>query len=616
MAPAVQSQTPGTKGNGQVFFSQTFGWENPSDPKGWTAPAGYSFEDPTDIGFNFAWWGNDSLNDYQFTREPPMRSTTAENGNLLLFLSRYNLMNDPRVPVNNTVVFPVIDCSAHSSVVVSYETCFMNYDDPLYYDMVLEVTVDNWVHAAQYDASFGMGWKARPNFNTPGTPAIFQANISDVAAGMPRVQMKLAWRRGTLYFWQIDDFKVSEAWNHDLQMKFAQMEWTDGDDNTKQTPFFMIPKSQLVGNSCTNFTSSAVNFGEFDQEAAYFQIDITKNNQNVFHTEGPKKDLFTLVVDTTAITDSYGPTEYGHYKVTYNYKAKEADDTPENNSKVTYFNVTDSAYSHADDTAEEAYNWGAYRTDNTPLLNQVYAVKYPIFADCEVSSISFYIAGGLADGKTDFHAALYYLDPLSVDGIPVELITSDNLDFDSTMIGKWQTLPLNKDGESEFLKAGDIVFACFEYNNMHTEYLIQRYDNVKLGSDRSMKILDPVTYIRELEPWVAVAMRNLMIRLNINNHGNVIDGVDLAASSAWVGQNYPNPFNGNTVIDYELTEASEVSLIVMDLTGRRVMDINQGLMPAGKHTYTLKTENLEAGAYFYTLRAGGFTQTRQMVIVD
>ncbi|OFY51128.1 MAG: hypothetical protein A2X22_06965 [Bacteroidetes bacterium GWF2_49_14] len=615
-APAVFSQTPGTKGNGQAFFTETFGWQNPADPKGWTAPAGFYFVDPTDTGFNFVWWGNDSLNDYLYTREPPMRSTTAANGNLLLFLSNYNVLNDPRIAVDNSVGFPVIDCSAHSSVVVSYETCLMSYDDHGNYDMLLEVSVDNWVHAAQYDASFGANWKQRPLLNTPGTPAIFQANISDVAAGQPSVRMRLTWKRGTLYFWQVDDFKVSEAWNNDLQMKYAQMEWNDGDDNSIQTPFFMIPKSLLAGHAITNFQSSAVNFGEYDQEQAYFQVDITKNNQNVFHTEGPKKDLWTLVVDTTTITDSYAPTEFGHYKVTYNYTAKDADDTPENNTKVTWFNVTDSVLSHADDTAEEEYNWGAYKLDNTPLLNQVYAVRYPISADCEASSISALIAGGLADGMIDFHFALYWLDPESTDGIPVELMTTDHITYDSTMIGKWLTMHFSKDGESEFLKAGDIVFACLEYNNMHTEYLIQRYDNIKPGSDKSMKILDNVTYIRETETWTSVAVRNILIRLNINDHSNINDGVDLSASSAWVGQNYPNPFSGQTDIDYELSAGSDVILTVTDLTGRKVMEVKPGQMPAGKHTITLKTSNLEAGIYTYTLRAGSLSQTRQMIIVE
>ena len=613
-APAIQAQSPGTKGNGQVFFSETFGWENPSDPKGWTAPAGFYFEDRADTGFNFVWWPNDSINDYKYTREPPMKSTTAGNGYLLLFLSQYNVLNDPRISVDNSVVFPPIDCSSHSSVVVSFESCMMSYDDHGNYDMWLEISVDNWVHSARYDCSFGANWKQRPLLNPPGIPAIFQANISDVAAGAPDVRMKLTWKRGTLYFWEVDDFKVSEAWNNDMQIRLSEMEWVDADVNTRMTPFYSMPKSQIAGNYISNFRASAVNFGEYDQESVFFQMDIAKNNQNVFHGEGPKKDIWTLAVDTTVITQTYAPTEFGHYKVTYNYQGKNADDTPLNNTKTSYFNVSDSVYSHADDTSEETYNWGAYKTDNTPLQNQIYAVRYPIYADCEVSSISFLIAGGLADGKIDFHAALYYLSPESADGIPVELMTSDNLDYDSTMIGKWQTLALNKDGESEFLKAGDVVFACFEYNNMHTEYLIQRYDNIKLGSDKSVTILEPVTYIRETEAWTAVPVRNSLIRLNINDHSNINDGVDLSAAAGWVGQNFPNPFSGKTEIAYELAAASDVTLTVTDLTGRKVIDISQGYMPSGKHTLTLETGILEAGAYFYTLRAGNFTQTKQMVI--
>jgi hypothetical protein len=613
---ALHAQNPALKGDGKVFYSETFGWENPNDLKGWTAPAGYYFLDPLDIGFNFVWYPNDSIDDHKYTKEPPMQSTTADDGYLLLFLSNYNVLLDPRIDLDNSVGFPPLDCSSHGSVVVSYETCFMNYYDHGSYDMLLEVSVDNWVHAAQYDASFGANWKQRPLLNPPGVPAHFQANISDVAAGMPNVQMRLTWKHQNLYFWEVDDFKVAEAWNNDLQLRFAQMEWTDGDDVSVLTPFYSIPKTQLNGNACTNFEASAVNFGEYDQEEAFFQVDITKNNENVFHAEGPKKDIYTLVIDTTTITESYEPTEFGHYKVTYNYTSNVTDDTPENNSKVTYFNVSDSVYSHADDTSEETYNWGAYKLDDTPLENQVYAVKYPIFADCEANSISIYFAGGLADGKIDFHAGLYWLDPESTDGIPVELIISDQYDYDSTMIGEWRTYELIKDGETEFLKAGDIVFACFEYNNMHTEYLIQRYDNIKPGSDKSVQVLDPVTYIRETDVWTAVPTRNILIRLNINDHSNINDGIDLAATAASMGQNFPNPFRGATRIDYELTVDSHVSLYVTDLTGRKVMEADQGMMPAGKHTIDLQKGNLEAGSYFYTLTAGSFSQTKQMVVLE
>ncbi|MCX6225457.1 MAG: T9SS type A sorting domain-containing protein [Bacteroidia bacterium] len=616
----TQPATPGLKGNGQVFYLETFGWENPSDLKGWTAPAGFYMEDPTDNGYNWHWWGNDSLVDSKYTREPPMRSTTAENGNLCLFLSRYNEFLTDWIDVNNSVVFPKFDCSAHGTVVVSYETCFMCYEDNSTWKMFMEVSVDDWLHSAQYDVSFGVNHKGRPEKTTPGKPVIFQANISDVAAGQPNVQIKFIWKETGAYFWQIDDFKLSEAWDNDLQMKFAQMEWNDGDDVTKMTPLFMIPKSQLAGNSFTNFKAAAINFGEYDQEDVYFEVDITKNSQNIFHKEGAKKNIFTLVTDTTEITDLFTPTEFGHYKVVYNYKAKDADNTPENNTKEAYFNVMDSVFSHADGTAEEACNWGieTYNENNLPMLNHAVGVKYHIFNDCEVNSISAYISGGIADGLTDFRFALYYVQADSDPTLPFELLTTDYVVYDSTMIGKWVTMQLGKDGESEFLSAGDLVYAAVEYNNQHTEYLIQRYDSFKIGADYSFKVLDPVSVGKgDAAGWSTggfISERNLMIRLNLNEHNNIVDGVDHSTAINELGQNFPNPYSRATSISYKLADQSPVRLIIRDITGRIIQHRSEGIQAAGVHTINLDAAGLDPGVYFYTLNAGNFKETKRMTV--
>ncbi len=127
----------------------------------------------------------------------------------------------------------------------------MNYAGA--WDMLLEVTVDDWVHSAQWDVGFGCGHKGRPDKTVPGKPAIFEANLSQIAAGMPNVQFKLTWRGTSLYWWQVDDFQLSEAWDNDMQLKFAEMEWDDGDDDTFVTPSFMFPKSQIGEGSLTNF---------------------------------------------------------------------------------------------------------------------------------------------------------------------------------------------------------------------------------------------------------------------------------------------------------------------------------------------------------------------------
>jgi hypothetical protein len=621
----AQIQQPGThnlKGNGQVFYLETFGWENPADAKGWTAPAGFYMSDPKDIGYNWHWWPNDSLVTSRLTKEPPMRSTSAANGSLCLFLDLYNDGKDPRTDLDNSITFPPIDCSSRSSVIVSYETCFMCYNDNTYWQMLLEVSTDNWVHSAQYDVSFGVKHKGRPNNTTPGKPAIYEANISDVAAGAPNVQFRFTWRNTSLYFWQIDDFQLKEAWNNDLQMRFAQMEWNDNDDAIVHSPMFMIPKSQLAGGGAyTNFKSAAINFGEFDQEEAYFSVDIVKNSQSVFHQEGAKKDINTLITDTTLIEASYAPVDFGHYKVTYAYNQKQAEQTPENNMKEVYFNVTDSVYSNADNTAEESFNWGieAYGTDGLPNLGHLVGSVYNIYGDCEVSSISAFITGGKADGLIDFGFRLFLVPTEGDDLTPIDLLTTSTMVYDSTMIGKWITMALDKDGESEFLKAGDKVYACIEYSNQNTDIISKRYQNLQIGADYSFRLLDPCSVARgdDYAAWTTTGYpggRNIMVRLNINDHSNLTDGVEAAPSAAAVGQNFPNPFARTTDISYELANDSDVMILVRDLTGRVVMDINKGFQPTGKHSIQLDASGLEAGIYLYTLKAGSFTETRRMTV--
>ena len=166
---AQKTQGPGTpslKGNGEVFYLETFDWADPSDQRGWSAPEGFYMEDPEDNGFNWHWWGYDSLVTPRLTREPPMESTSAADGSLCLFADLYNLDQDPRIDLNNSVVFPVMDCSSHSSVIVRFETCFMNYAGA--WDMFLEISVDDWVHSAQIDVGFDCGHKGRPNKTVPG----------------------------------------------------------------------------------------------------------------------------------------------------------------------------------------------------------------------------------------------------------------------------------------------------------------------------------------------------------------------------------------------------------------------------------------------------------------
>ena len=612
------SQKSNLKGNGEVFYLETFDWANPDDPRGWTAGEGFSFEDPDDTGFNWHWYPNDSLN-AQFTREPAFRSSSAADGHLCLFLNLYNNYADPRIDVNNSIVFPTFDCSSRSSVIVRYETHFMAYSTTAGMEML--ISNDAGVHWASYNLGFGCGHKERPNGVPPGEPAIFEANITDVAAGMSDVIIKIRWSGTSIYFWLIDDFQLAEAFDNDLRLRHYTVEWDDGNINTQESYSYNLPISQ-IGGSYTNFEASKTNFGEMDQWGVYLNVDITKNNQSIWNKSSETMWMPTLMTDTTIITESFTPTEFGHYKMTFDFKQEENEQSPENDMAEAFFNITDSVYSRCDDTAEEPFVWGldAYGTEGIPNEQHFVGAIFPIYGDVEVDAISAFITGGLADGEIEFRTSLYRLpDPEEEDQTPIPWLNSEVVLLDSAMFNTWVTLPLEKDGESEFLLAGDIVYAGLEYWNWHTENIpYKRYQNLAIGADRGINLKDPVSIVRT-EPENAFGQgithgTKLMIRMILNDHSNRTDGVDLTTAGNLLNQNYPNPFTGSTEISYEIGQADQVTIQVMDMTGRVVLTLNEGMQPAGSHTCTVDASGLEAGMYFYTLKAGSYSETKRMIL--
>ncbi|TVQ74197.1 MAG: T9SS C-terminal target domain-containing protein [Balneolaceae bacterium] len=80
-------------------------------------------------------------------------------------------------------------------------------------------------------------------------------------------------------------------------------------------------------------------------------------------------------------------------------------------------------------------------------------------------------------------------------------------------------------------------------------------------------------------------------------------------------QNYPNPFNPATQISFSLPEQSHVRLDVYSICGRRVSGLINGQKSAGWHRVTFDATAMSSGIYLYRLTAGGYTQTRKMLLV-
>ncbi len=80
-------------------------------------------------------------------------------------------------------------------------------------------------------------------------------------------------------------------------------------------------------------------------------------------------------------------------------------------------------------------------------------------------------------------------------------------------------------------------------------------------------------------------------------------------------QNFPNPFNPTTQIRFDIAKAGLVNMSVYDITGRKISDILNENLSAGKHRIDFNASNLSSGVYFYRIETPDFTSIKKMILV-
>lgn len=82
-----------------------------------------------------------------------------------------------------------------------------------------------------------------------------------------------------------------------------------------------------------------------------------------------------------------------------------------------------------------------------------------------------------------------------------------------------------------------------------------------------------------------------------------------------LSQNYPNPFNPNTIIEYSLTQPSNVEIRIYNSSGKLVQTLFNGQKTAGNHSISWNAGSLSSGVYFYSLKAGDNLKTMKATLI-
>ena len=82
-----------------------------------------------------------------------------------------------------------------------------------------------------------------------------------------------------------------------------------------------------------------------------------------------------------------------------------------------------------------------------------------------------------------------------------------------------------------------------------------------------------------------------------------------------LGQNFPNPFTYSTTFPYKVSKTGNVSFRVLDIAGRQIESINEGVQTPGNYTYNLKANKLAAGTYYFQMTSDEKSSVRKMIVV-
>jgi len=85
--------------------------------------------------------------------------------------------------------------------------------------------------------------------------------------------------------------------------------------------------------------------------------------------------------------------------------------------------------------------------------------------------------------------------------------------------------------------------------------------------------------------------------------------------------NYPNPFNSQTVISYQLPQASHVKVVIYNLLGQQMKTLADDFSQAGDYKLHWDGKDdtgnaVASGIYFYQLDAGDFHQIKKMTLLE
>lgn len=516
----------------------------------------------------------------------PMASTSAANG-FGTFDGITMLLNSAVVPADATIELAApINCTGIAGVVLEFEQRYKAFNSD---ETIVEVSGDNGLNWTEYLVNEEVVTNAAAVQNT------ISINISAIAGNQNQVKVRFRWRElagdpqfGSGYGWMVDDFRLIEAWNYEMALITPKYRMGVGLTYTEGMEYHYIPTSQI---DPIEFSSQMVNNGGMIQAGANLTVDIT--GAGTFNASSPSSDIALLATDTFVVATAFTPSAIGTYNVAMTASQTNTENDITDNSFAYSFDVTD--YTFGRDNGIEGgsiTNIGG----NTGLSMSIGNVMN-VFGNGVVGALDIKITTDGANAGKIMFGAIYRLNAAG-DGYDWLAQTNDYT-IGNGDVGNF--IKLVFDSPVTITTGEEILIVAGHYG-----------DDVAFSTAQGTEVQTVLGFTDDGATLFSLSSPSaVMIRADLRDFSSV---EELTASNITVSQNVPNPFTNNSVITYNLNETANVSVQIIDVTGKVVATIDEGNQAAGEHNITIDGSTLAEGTYFYTFTAGTYQVTKRMVV--
>ncbi|MCB0762830.1 MAG: T9SS type A sorting domain-containing protein [Flavobacteriales bacterium] len=532
----------------------------------------------------------------------PIQSNTWDNG-FIIFDSNYwddNIgpcvtgfgTGPSPAPHAATLVTESIDLTNYAAAQFMFTQYFKEWTNNSTASVQMSVDGGTWEDVYSVDITSG-------NSTEPDDVVII--DVSEAAGGHGDVRFQFVFE-GSYYYWMIDDVTVFEPDQNNLV--FTSTGYGDFDifDESNETGFEYMEYSMYPDGMAPYLylNAQALNVGSDTQTNVILDVSVTniQTQEVLYNYSSSAQEVYPQENQGFAITGYQMPNTIGDYRIDYAVTQAEDDSEPENNVDEKFFSISDIVYAKDDRETEAIYVPSALYDNTQYEVGNMFLITGN---DMEAHSISVGVGLGSQNGA-EVYGAIYSLEIENFSATELIAQTESQAVYwealnglgDENMMVLNFTEPIQLDKDSAYLVVAgcetggdDVIFAMSGSSEPYSSWAHFFPNNYG--------------YLFETP----------MVRLNF---GEVVGVKEEEAYFPEVHQNFPNPFGEQTAFQYSIREASRVSMQIHDITGRLIQEDQLGVKPAGKHTAFISASGMSPGLYTYTLIAGEYRKTMNMVV--